>query len=429
MSKKRAYIRKRRSVHLRCRQKAENARKVRSRQKPVQSPESASVTFQAAATLWHRTNVARYKGATAVKYENLLRSHILPELGARQLEEINTLLLADFMNAKLHCGRLDHSGGLSSSYVRSMMLLVLDIMEFAAAEGLCPPVKTTLQTPAANRREVVILDTDALRRLETYLLAKPDITGTGILISLHTGLRISEVCALRWEDIDFRKAVLHVRSTVARVRGTDGGTATRLIIDTPKTKSSLRDIPLSRQLMAVLLPLYEKRRSEYVISDKSGFVSPRTYEYSDLKLAYGEQAPIVKEMAIIVSGLHNNFVIEDLLRDMSARCGIDDINSFAETFAVCNRLGGNLKKVVVDSRDIISDKIEIEMEIQTTVAANKNEINIMCVMPFVIIAMMGTMGQASITANTPLNVLVKLIAIFMFVIAYKLGRKIMDIKV
>lgn len=154
-----------------------------------------------------------------------------------------------------------------------------------------------------------------------------------------------------------------------------------------------------------------------------------TDAYSDLKLAYGEQAPIVKEMAIIVSGLHNNFVIEDLLRDMSARCGIDDINSFAETFAVCNRLGGNLKKVVVDSRDIISDKIEIEMEIQTTVAANKNEINIMCVMPFVIIAMMGTLGQASITANTPLNVLVKLIAIFMFVIAYKLGRKITDIKV
>ena len=68
-----------------------------------------------------------------------------------------------------------------------------------------------------------------------------------------------------------------------------------------------------------------------------------TDAYSDLKLAYGEQAPIVKEMAIIVSGLHNNFVIEDLLRDMSARCGIDDINSFAETFAVCNRLGGNLK--------------------------------------------------------------------------------------
>lgn len=124
-------------------------------------------------------------------------------------------------------------------------------------------------------------------------------------------------------------------------------------------------------------------------------------------------------------GLLDSIIKDDTITEVM----IDDINSFAETFAVCNRLGGNLKKVVVDSRDIISDKIEIEMEIQTTVAANKNEINIMCVMPFVIIAMMGTMGQASITANTPLNVLVKLIAIFMFVIAYKLGRKITDIKV
>ena len=114
---------------------------------------------------------------------------------------------------------------------------------------------------------------------------------------------------------------------------------------------------------------------------------------------------------------------------MSARCGIDDINSFAETFAVCNRLGGNLKKIVSESRDIINDKIEIEMEIQTTIAASKNEINVMCIMPFIVISMMGMLGEASITANTPLNVIVKIIAIIMFVIAYKIGKKITDIKV
>ncbi|MFR7893036.1 MAG: tyrosine-type recombinase/integrase [Dysosmobacter sp.] len=137
-----------------------------------------------------------------------------------------------------------------------MMPLVLDIMEFAAAGGPVSARENHAPDTGGESTGGGDPDTDALRRLETYLLAKPDITGTGILISLHTGLRISEVCALRWEDIDFRKAVLHVRSTVARVRGTDGGTATRLIIDTPKTKSSLRDIPLSRQLM-LLLPLYE----------------------------------------------------------------------------------------------------------------------------------------------------------------------------
>ena len=150
---------------------------------------------------------------------------------------------------------------------------------------------------------------------------------------------------------------------------------------------------------------------------------------SDMKLSYGDKAPMVKELMIVINGLHNNYIIEDLLKDMSARCGIDDINSFAETFAVCNRLGGNLKKIVSESRDIISDKIEIEMEIQTTIAASKNEINIMCVMPFLVISMMGMLGEASITANTPLNVIVKIIAIIMFAIAYKIGRKITDIKV
>ena len=151
--------------------------------------------------------------------------------------------------------------------------------------------------------------------------------------------------------------------------------------------------------------------------------------YNDLKMSYGEKVPMVKELSIVMNGLHNNFVIEDLLRDMSARCGIDDINSFAETYAVCNRLGGNLKKIVSESRDIINDKIEIEMEIQTTIASNKNEINIMCVMPFVIILMMGMLGEASITANTPINVVVKVIAIIMFVVAYMIGKKITDIKV
>lgn len=151
--------------------------------------------------------------------------------------------------------------------------------------------------------------------------------------------------------------------------------------------------------------------------------------YNDLKMSYGDKSPMVKELSIIINGLHNNYVIEELLKDMSIRCGLDDINSFAETFAVCNRLGGNLKKIVSDSRDIISDKIEIEMEIQTTITSNKNEINIMCIMPFIIISMMGMLGDASITANTPINVIVKIIAIGMFVAAYIAGRKITDIKV
>ena len=151
--------------------------------------------------------------------------------------------------------------------------------------------------------------------------------------------------------------------------------------------------------------------------------------YNDLQMAFGPDAPMVKELTIINNGLHNNFVIEDLLRDLAYRASLDDVNSFAETFAVCNRLGGNLKKVVSESRDIINEKIEIELEIQTTVAGSKNEINIMCAMPFIVVGMMGMLGEESITENSPINVVVKFVALGMFAFAYALGRKITDIKV
>lgn len=166
-------------------------------------------------------------------------------------------------------------------------------------------------------------------------------------------------------------------------------------------------------------------------SFSSGRNTPNAFAdaYMDLKNAYGEDAPMTKEFEIVLNGLNNNYVIEDLLRDMADRCAIDDINSFAETFAVCNRLGGNLKKIVSDTRDIISDKIEIEMEIGTTVSASKNDINIMCVLPFIVIAMMRSMGNSAITDNSSTNVVVKLIAVGMFAAAYALGRKITNIKV
>ena len=150
---------------------------------------------------------------------------------------------------------------------------------------------------------------------------------------------------------------------------------------------------------------------------------------NDMRLSFGEEAPITKEVAIILAGLHSNFSIEELLGDMSLRCGIDDIGSFSDTFTVSNRIGGNLKKIVSDSRDIINDKIEIEMEIQTTLAANKNEINILAVMPFAIVLAMGLLGEKSIGANSAINIIVKFIALGLFAIAYAMGKKITNIKV
>ena len=238
-----------------------------------------SPMFKEVIAMWQKANQNRYKGATALKYDNLINSHILPVLGGYRLSEINTFVLADFMDSKLNAGRLDRAGGLSPSYVRSIMLIVFEVIDFAVKEDMCEPLRTQIHKPVIEKSELEILDARSQAYLERQLFLCPSETGVGILISLNTGLRISEVCALRWTDIDFEKAILFVRSTVARVKSNENDKATALIIDRPKTKSSLRDIPISAKLMRVLIPLYEKSKSEYVISDKQNFVSPRTYEY------------------------------------------------------------------------------------------------------------------------------------------------------
>lgn len=149
---------------------------------------------------------------------------------------------------------------------------------------------------------------------------------------------------------------------------------------------------------------------------------------ADMINIYGEKADIVRELRWIVSGLYNGMNIDSLLMNFAMRSHLDDIESFATIFEVSSRYGGNLKEVVGETRSIINDKIETEMEIRTLLTANKNELNIMMVMPFVIMLMISGMGDMSIVQNTPGNVLIKCGVLLLFGVAYYMGRKIVDIE-
>lgn len=148
----------------------------------------------------------------------------------------------------------------------------------------------------------------------------------------------------------------------------------------------------------------------------------------DMIAIHGEDSYIVKEIRFINGGLKNNVNIEDLLGDLASRSGIEDIQSFADVFEVCNRQGGNLKRVVSETRDIINDKMEIEMEIDTMLAGNKNELNIMTVMPVIVIFMLNSMGVGSSSENTLSNIFIKVICLGIFALAYFIGKKITNIK-
>lgn len=149
----------------------------------------------------------------------------------------------------------------------------------------------------------------------------------------------------------------------------------------------------------------------------------------DMISIYGEEADIVHEVKLICMGLRNNINIEPLLIDFAERSGLDDVMSFANVFEVCNRQGGDLKKVVADTREIINDKIEVEMEIETMLSGSVNELNIMMAMPVVIVVMLGGLGTSASGTNTVASFLVKVVCLGIFGISYVIGRRMIDIRI
>lgn len=148
----------------------------------------------------------------------------------------------------------------------------------------------------------------------------------------------------------------------------------------------------------------------------------------DLTLQYSENADIVKEVNIIRMGLYNNMQIEDLLTNFAERSGLEDISNFANVFATCYKKGGNIRDVIKNTATIIGDKIEVQMEVETMVSGQKSQQNIMLVMPVVFILVMKSMGGELIDLKSPVGVLSVSAAIVIFILAYFLGKKILDIK-
>jgi len=150
----------------------------------------------------------------------------------------------------------------------------------------------------------------------------------------------------------------------------------------------------------------------------------------DLLVQYQPDAYIVQEVDNIISGIQNNIDVGSMLLNFGERSGIQDIKTFGRVFETAYSKGANLKDVVRNSHIILSNKCEIEAEIETKVASNKNEQNIMVIMPIILVGMI-KMGGSDFAANftTVTGIICTTIAIGAFVGAYMLGRKILKIEV
>lgn len=149
----------------------------------------------------------------------------------------------------------------------------------------------------------------------------------------------------------------------------------------------------------------------------------------DLRSQYSDDSYIVTEVKEMMEGVHNNIPIEDMIKDFGKRSGVDDIENFATVFETAYRTGGNIKEIVRRTTDIISEKMLINEEIQTKLTSNKMQMQIMNVIPIFLVLMMRSASTEFAEAfGSVIGVVCMTIGVVFFVLAYKIGQKLMDIK-
>ena len=151
---------------------------------------------------------------------------------------------------------------------------------------------------------------------------------------------------------------------------------------------------------------------------------------TDLTLVYSESSDIIVELDIIIRKFYNAVPLSEVFADFAARSGLEDIASFASIYATIEGKSSRADEIVNQSQQIIADKMEIEMEIETLMAAAKSEVNIMLFMPLVILGIIGYAGAGFMDAiyTTDMGRLVATGGLLVFIVSFIMARKFSNIK-
>ena len=250
------------------------------------------IVFEDCAEQWLQEKRGKVKESTWTTYSRMLESQLLPSFSGIPVKYITKEKIREYMQEKAEKGKMDGSGGLSAKSCKDLLVLLLAILDYAEeVYGIKVEVKKIKPREYIQNQCQITIETlteEECRDLTHILFLQGDGEAIGILLSLYTGLRLGEVCALRWENIDLERGVLQIRATMARVLSVDGAKRTKLIFTAPKTKSSVRDVPIPE----MLLPLLEHQNG------KTGFLLTGTERYMDMRTLQNHFKRTLKENGI-----------------------------------------------------------------------------------------------------------------------------------
>lgn len=234
--------------------------------------------FECIALEWFKTISPQVKESTSNKYWNLLNSYILPQFGKTVLSEITHDFIENQCNFYLTKGGAKNEG-LSPKTVSDILSILRSVLQFASRKGKIISCDAHSIHVKSQLKEMRVLSRHEQEKLCNYLYSDLTPYNIGILLCLFTGLRVGEICALRWEDISFTEQVINVRNTLQRIQNRDGGNQrTKIIITTPKSACSIRTIPTPDDLKTILVSYKQVSTGYFLTNSDQDYVEPRTMQ-------------------------------------------------------------------------------------------------------------------------------------------------------
>lgn len=221
--------------------------------------------------LWKIDKKQYVKKSSFSAYTLLIENHLLPNFGNKIA--IEEAVVQSFVFQKLETG-------LSHKTIKDILIVLKMILKFGAKNKWLQYTPFDIQFPTEREKHnIEVLTKTDQKKIMNYIQEHFTFRNLGVYICLSAGMRIGEVCALTWEDIDTDNGIISVNRTIQRIYVIEDGTRrTELILDTPKTKNSIREIPISKDLLRILKPFKKiVNQSFFVLTNDAKPTEPRTY--------------------------------------------------------------------------------------------------------------------------------------------------------